>query len=75
MDHAAAKHYAEAKHGAPSSFKFCGIEKAMMPTRGCDVLMNLAQRETCWLYTLRTVTPNGLNDDYSLKCFVSLDCL
>lgn len=65
-----AKLYAEANHSSASSVKFCGIEKVTMPPRGGDVLKKLAQREMYWLYTLNTMTPNGLNDD-SLKCFLS----
>lgn len=42
----------------------------MMPTRGGDVLKKLSQRETFWIDTLNTMTPNGFNDDFSLKCFL-----
>ena len=70
MDYAIAKHYAEANHGSPSSLKFTGIERIEMPTRGGDILKRLAQREMQWIYTLNTMTPNGLNDDFSLKCFL-----
>ncbi|KAL7370285.1 hypothetical protein ABVT39_024899 [Epinephelus coioides] len=70
MDYAIAKHYAEANHGSPSSLRFCGIEKITIPTRGGDVLKKLAQREMFWIYILNTMAPNGLNDDFSLKCFL-----
>ncbi len=46
---------------------FTKIERVTMPVRGGDVLKKL--REMYWVYTLNTVIPNGLNDDYSLKCF------
>ena len=70
MDYAIAKHYAEANHGSPSSLKFTGIERIEMPTKGGDILKRLAQREMQWIYTLNTMIPNGLNDDFSLKCFL-----
>ena len=71
MDYAIAKHYAQANHGSPSSLRFYGIEQVTMPTRGGDILKKLSQREMFWIYTLNTMTPNGLNDDYSLKCFLN----
>ena len=70
MDYAIAKHYAEANYGSPSSLRFCGIKKITIPTRGGDVLKKLGQREMFWIYTLNTMAPNGLNDDFSLKRFL-----
>lgn len=74
LDCATAKHYPDANHGSPSSLKFCGIEEVMMSMRGGDVLKKLAQREIFWINTLNTLT-NGLNDDFSLKCFLGWDWL
>ena len=65
-----AKHYAEAQHGGPSSLRFIGIERILPPPRGGDILKKLAQREMYWIDFLNSMIPNGLNDDYSLKCFL-----
>ncbi len=51
MDDATEKHYAEANHGSPSSLNVCGIEKVTIPTRGGDVLEEVAQREMFWINT------------------------
>ncbi len=71
IDYAISKHYAEGNHASPSSLTFCGIKKVTIPTRGGDVLKKLSQREMFWIHTLNTMTPNGLNDDFSLKCCLS----
>ena len=70
MDYAIAKHYKEANHGSPSSLRFYGLERVTLSTRGGDILKKLSQREMFWIYTLNTMAPQGLNDDFSLKCFL-----
>ena len=70
LDYAMAKHYAEAQHGGPSSLRFIGIERILPPPRGGDILKKLAQHEMYWIDFLNSMNPNGLNDDYSLKCFL-----
>lgn len=70
LDYAMAKHYVEAGHGSPASLRFIGLERVSISIRGGDLLKALAQREMFWIYTLNSMVPIGLNDDFSFKCFL-----
>lgn len=64
-----ALHFAHAKHSV-SSLKYTGIEKVNSPRRGGDMDTILLQREAFWIYTLDTLNPRGLNEDFDLRPFL-----
>ncbi len=46
-----------------STLQFCGIERVNVPPRGGDIEVLLQQRELFWIFTLQTLSPNGMNDE------------
>ena len=59
-------HFNDAKHDI-SSFRFTGIEQVQMPPRGGDLDLILKRREAYWIFTLQTLAPKGLNDEFMLN--------
>ena len=59
-------HFNDAKHDI-SSFRFMGIEQIQMPPRGGDLDLLLKRREAYWIFTLQTLAPKGLNDEFALS--------
>ncbi len=47
-----------------------GIEKVIKPSRGGDCEKKLLQSECFWIYTLNTLSPSGLNEDFDIKHFL-----
>lgn len=43
-------------------FSFSGIEQVTRPLRGGDALRILLKREVCWIHTLNTWVPQGMNN-------------
>ncbi|OCT76184.1 hypothetical protein XELAEV_18031376mg [Xenopus laevis] len=41
-----------------------------IPPRGGDLKLRLSQREMYWISKINTVTPKGLNESWSVKCFL-----
>ena len=64
-----AMHFMSAKHNV-ASLKYQGIEHVKCPRRGGDVNRLLLQRESFWIYTLNTMSPKGMNEDFSINHFL-----
>ena len=49
-----------------------GIETLSLPSRGgsLDVSLSSERREHYWIHGLTALSPNRLNIDYDLKCFL-----
>ena len=61
-----AVHFNDAKHNI-SSFRFQGIEQIQMPPRGGDIDLLIKRREAYYIFTLQTLAPKGLNDEFALN--------
>lgn len=64
-----AVHFTMKKHNV-SSLKYVGIEQVKLPPRGGDINSLLLKREAFWIYTLGTLAPKGLNEDFDLRPFL-----
>jgi len=64
-----AVHFSQASHNV-SSLRYCGIELVKQPFRGGDVNRLLLKWEAFWIYTLDTLAPKGLNEDFDLRPFL-----
>ena len=53
-----------------STLSYCGIELVKQPSRGGDLNALLLKREAFWIYTLDTLSPRGLNEDFDLRPFL-----
>ncbi|XP_041929101.1 uncharacterized protein LOC121693623 [Alosa sapidissima] len=62
-------HFTTAKHNV-SSLRYTGIEHVKCPSRGGDVNSLLLRREAYWIYTLGTLSPRGMNEDFDLRPFL-----
>ncbi|KAL2084518.1 hypothetical protein ACEWY4_020036 [Coilia grayii] len=62
-------HFTAASHNV-SSLRYIGIEHVKSPSRGGDVNSLLLKREAYWIYTLGTLFPKGLNEDFDLRPFL-----
>ncbi len=47
-----------------------GIEVVKCPRRGGDINILLLQREAFWIFTLDTLSPRGLNEDFDICPFL-----
>lgn len=65
-----AVHFMNAKHNI-SSLKYVGIENIKCPRRGGNVDNLLLKRELFWIYTLNTLAPRGLNEDFDIRPFLN----
>ncbi len=63
-----ASHFRQVGHNV-SALQYIGIEKVIKPSRGGDY-ENKLQRECFSIYTLNTLSPSGLNDDFDIKPFL-----
>ncbi|XP_069466482.1 uncharacterized protein [Ambystoma mexicanum] len=64
-----ARHFIEFQHTI-AQIKFQVIEIVKRPHRGGNYQSLLSQREKYWIHTLDTLQPKGLNDEFSLSCFL-----
>lgn len=66
---AVAVHFSQAHHNV-NMLQFVDIEQIKMSNRDANAL--LLRREAFWIYTLNTVSPRGLNEEFDLSydlCF------
>ncbi len=67
MDYATARRYKERDH---AFLKFIGIETVNpIPSNG-STINQLLKREACWIYTLNSMEPHGLNEELDLSPFL-----
>ncbi len=64
-----AAHFTQASHNV-SALRYTGIELVKPPDRGGDVNSLLLRREAFWIYTLGTLSPKGLNEEFDLRPFL-----
>lgn len=64
-----ALHFSQSQHNV-STLKYIGIEQIQLPRRGGDIDTLLLRREAYWIYTLDTLNPKGLNEDFDLRPFL-----
>ncbi len=53
-----------------SSFFFLGIEKINQNSRGDNIDCIRKKREAFWSFYLKSLFPNGMNEDFYLKEFL-----
>ncbi|OCT58805.1 hypothetical protein XELAEV_18001293mg [Xenopus laevis] len=63
------KHFSEAKHNA-ASLRWMVLEQVDRPLRGGDRKKTLLQCEARWMERLNCIEPFGINEAWSLKCFL-----
>lgn len=62
-------HFTEARHNV-SALRYQGIEHVTLSNRGGDINSALLKREAFWIYTLDTLNPRGLNEEFDLRPFL-----
>lgn len=65
-----AKHMLGMHPKNPLCIKFCVVEMIKSKGRRGDVDKLLQQKETEWIYRMKTMSPSGLNDILSYKPFL-----
>ena len=69
MRNPVAAHFKQMGHSI-SSLRYWGIEKVNRPARGGDHNRLLLQRESYYIYSLNTMAPHGLNEEFDVKPFL-----
>ena len=64
-----AQHFSKMGHNV-AQLRYIGIERVPLPRRGGDIHNLLDRREAYWIYQLRTLQPDGLNEDFELSAFL-----
>lgn len=64
---AASKHFISEHDRNPAGFRFAGIEKVHMPSRGGDRKKKLFKRESYWIFSLDTRAPRVMNTRQDLR--------
>ncbi len=64
-----ASHFRQAGHNV-SALKYIGIKRVQKPLRGGDFEGKLLQCKCFWIYTLNTLLPFGLNEEFDIKPFL-----
>ncbi|XP_041440270.1 uncharacterized protein LOC121400667 [Xenopus laevis] len=68
-DTTVARHFNEAKH-SHGQLKWVVLEVVQPLSRGGNFKQKMLQREAKWISKLNSLAPVGLNDAWSLKCFL-----
>ncbi len=63
------RHFKSANHSL-SDMKFLGIERILPHRRGGDKDKKLLQREAFWIFELKSLFPEGMNEELELSCFL-----
>ncbi|OCT68805.1 hypothetical protein XELAEV_18040096mg, partial [Xenopus laevis] len=63
------RHFNSLGHNA-SQLRWLILERIIQAKRGGDMRKSLGQREAYWIKRMNTLTPNGLNDYWSLSPFL-----
>lgn len=69
-DTSIARHVWTNHKGDPNCIKFMAIDKIQPGPRRGDLDKALLQKESFWIFTLKTVTPGGLNEQLNYTCFI-----
>ncbi|CAJ0935514.1 unnamed protein product [Ranitomeya imitator] len=65
-----ARHFFDTHECNPRGLSVRGIDRVYMGIRGGNLKQKLLQKETRWIVTLDTLSPNGLNETISFKSFL-----
>lgn len=65
-----ARHLWACQNGSSTDLKIMVIDHVRSTVRRSNFQKLLLQRETSWIHTLRTMTPNGLNEQLLFNCFL-----
>lgn len=69
-DKPVARHCWEFHDGRITDFKFTVIEVVKPSGRKGDIDRILLQKETEWIYRLKSTNPDGLNESLYFGCFI-----
>lgn len=69
-DTAVARHVWQHHNGDATNLQFKGIEQVQWTKRRGDIDKRILQRETFWTFTLKTVVPEGLNEQLQFGCYI-----
>lgn len=69
VNYPVARHFNKSSHPI-SSLRFKGIQHTELPGGG-DMERQICQRKACWIDTLDTLQPTGLNDDFDMSAVIS----
>lgn len=69
-DTAISRHIRTMHDGDPRFISFQAIEHVSRGMRGGDWDRRILQRESFWIFELRTLCPQGLNEELSFNCFL-----
>ena len=64
-----AVHFSTLKHSV-STLSYVALEHVQLPRRGGDINSLLLKRELYWIYSLNTLSPNGLNEEMDIRPFL-----
>lgn len=64
-------HFKHHHNQDPSGLKFWGVDHLKPPWRGSNIVRDLSQRETQYIFMVDTLAPKGLNIDLDINCFIS----
>ncbi|OCU01824.1 hypothetical protein XELAEV_18007602mg [Xenopus laevis] len=63
-----AKHFYYAKHTV-AQMRWTVLEQVKLP-RGGNISQQLLRREAAWIKRVDSLSPQGLNESFSLRCFL-----
>lgn len=69
--HSVSKHFALVHDKNPAHLTFWAIEKYKKHWRGAHMVRSISQIESRWIFTLRTMVPDGMNVEFDLNCFLN----
>ncbi|CAJ0947977.1 unnamed protein product [Ranitomeya imitator] len=64
------RHFKTYHNCDPTGLRVIGIDRIISDLRGGNISRRLAQKETRWIWTLRTLQPLGLNESLSYSPFL-----
>lgn len=70
-EHSVSLHFLKKHNKNPLGLKFWGVDKIDSNWRGSNRVREISKRETEWIFRANTLSPNGLNIDLDLNCFIS----
>lgn len=70
VDTPISRHVREIHSGDPHYLIFHGIDVVTAPLRGGDWDRLLLQKESQWIFHLRSIHPEGLNETLNFTCFI-----
>lgn len=69
--HSVSKHIRQCHDRDPRCLTFWGIERVDRYWRGGNYIRHISQRESFCIFEAKVLTPEGLNVNFDLNCFIS----